>query len=80
MPSFVFHFHKNMENDIQFVFPFHKGIKKRITETDQDSQNEWSYHKYGLHIIQEQVRVKSLEVFRCAVVTWTPRIRCLENK
>ena len=29
-----------MENDIQFVFPFHKGIKKRITETDQDSQNE----------------------------------------
>ena len=34
---------------------------------------------YVLHVIQKQVRVKSPEIFRCTMVTRTPRIRCLEN-
>ena len=34
-------------------------------------------HKYDLHIIQEQVCVKSTKIFRCTMVTRTPRIRCL---
>ena len=37
------------------------------------------YHKYILQVIQEQDRVKSPEVFLCAMVTWTLRVRCLEN-
>ena len=61
-----------------FIFRFHEGIEKRITYTYQDYFYDY-YHNYILQVIQEQVRVKSPEVFRCAMITRTIRIRCLEN-
>ena len=37
------------------------------------------FHKFGLHFIQKQDYFKSTRIFRCTMVTQTPRTRCLEN-
>ena len=68
-----------MENEMQFAFHFLiKKLKNELLK--QININFYDhYHKYGLHVIQEPVRVKSPEVFRYAMVTRTPRIRCLKQ-
>ena len=48
-----------------FVFRFHEEIEKGLLKKIKIKI------KYGLHVIQEQVLVKSPEVFRCAMVTVT---------
>ena len=75
-----FIFIKKMENEIQFVFRFSFLWRNwKMNYLNRSRYDYDYYHKYGLHDIQEQVRVKSPEVFRCAMVTQIPRIGCLEN-
>ena len=41
LPTFVFHFHKKMENEIQFGFPFFvfmKKLKKDLLKKDQQTR------------------------------------------
>ena len=79
MFSFVFNFDKKWKTKYSsfFVFHFHKGIEDELLK--QIKGNFDYFHKYGLYVTQKQIRVKSFEIFRCTMVTWTPRIRCLDN-
>ena len=80
MPSFVFHFHKKWKtkNSSFFVFHFHEEIEKK---NDFKIKINFMviFASMDVHVIYEQVRLKSPEIFRCAMVKRTSRIRCLEN-
>ena len=58
-------------------FIFMKELKNELLK--KNKINFSFFHKHGLHVNQEQVRVKSNETSRCTMSTWTPRICCLEN-
>ena len=70
-----------MENEIQFAFRFFVFMKELKNKLFKKIKINFMFffHKYGLHVTQEKVRVKSTEVFHCTMVRWIPRICSLEN-
>ena len=54
----IFHLHQKIVKEIQFVFRFqiHKGIENKLPKISRLTL--W-FLKYGLHIVQEQVRINS---------------------
>ena len=58
-------------------FIFMKELKNELLK--KNKINFSFFHKHGLHVNQEQVRVRSNETSRCTMSTRTPRICCLEN-
>ena len=78
MPSFVFHFHKKWKTKYDLFFVFMKKLKNELLE-----QIKINFMIIITSIVctlfKSQFVSSPPEVFRCAMVTRTPRIRCLKN-
>ena len=60
-----------MENKIfDFCFSF-SWENSKTNFLKRSRLTLWVFCKYGLHVIQEQARVKLTEIFRCAMFTQT---------
>ena len=72
-----FRFYLYKKNEIQIIgYFFFYFIPNWKTNYLKRSRLTLRYfHKYGLHVTQEQVHVKSPDIFRCTMVTKNPLFR-----
>ena len=73
-PGMALKFYTSVAKGLKLKFKMFCGLIPSIVEVYR------YFDKYGLHVIQKQVRAKSPDIYRCTMVTQTPRIRCLENR